>query len=76
MDANWQLNFAAWLHRAQCCQMVYFQTKNPNLDNFWRVFFAALWYTLEIFWYILWKFGIFSTIRRKSGNPDRVAGLA
>jgi hypothetical protein len=25
------------VHIVQCCQMVYFQTKNPNLGKFWKV---------------------------------------
>jgi hypothetical protein len=30
----------------QCCQMVYFQTKNPNLGKFWR---ALVWKMLIYF---------------------------
>jgi hypothetical protein len=58
--------------RKQGCQMVYFQTKNPNLGKFWRSmqwkmvdYFIAIWsifchlvYFIAI-WYILWTFGIF-----------------
>jgi hypothetical protein len=40
----------------QGCQMVYFQTKNPNLGNFWRalqfkmfVYFVDIWSTLQPF---------------------------
>jgi hypothetical protein len=40
----------------QGCQMVYFQTKNPNLGNYWSaldwntlVYFTAVWSTLRIF---------------------------
>jgi hypothetical protein len=49
----------------QGCQMVCFQTKNPNLGKFWRV---LLWKILVYFyhsvyfkaiWNILWQFGIF-----------------
>jgi hypothetical protein len=43
----------------QGCQMVYFQTKNPNLDKFWR---ALDWKMLKYFmtiWYILCSFGSF-----------------
>jgi hypothetical protein len=45
--------------------MVYFQTKKPNLGNFWRVlgrienadiFNAHLEYVMAI-WYIVWSFG-------------------
>jgi hypothetical protein len=42
----------------QGCQMVYFQTKNPNLGNFWT---ALDWKMLVYFiaiWNILWTFGI------------------
>jgi hypothetical protein len=42
-------------HLGQGCQMVYFQTKNPNLGIFWRV---LQWKML----YILWSFGIFSPV--------------
>jgi hypothetical protein len=41
------------------CQMVYFQTKNPNLGKFWR---ALEWKMLKYFmtiWNILRTFGIF-----------------
>jgi hypothetical protein len=41
---------------AQGCQMVYFQTKDPNLGKFWRalqwkmlVYFMPIWYTLRPF---------------------------
>jgi hypothetical protein len=46
----------------QGCQMVCFQTKNPNLDKFCR---ASGWKMLICFmaiWNILWPFGIFMTI--------------
>jgi hypothetical protein len=59
---------AAWregLH--QGCQMVYFQTKNPNLGKFWSVlqlkmfvnFMASLSTYFTAIWPILWAFGIF-----------------
>jgi hypothetical protein len=45
------------------CQMAYFQTKNPNLDKFWRVLDIGLFYChlvyFVVLWYILWYFGIF-----------------
>jgi hypothetical protein len=54
------------------CQIVYFQTKIPNLGKFckvlkWKmlVWFVAIWYILWPFgvfygiWYILWPFGVF-----------------
>jgi hypothetical protein len=65
----------------QGCQMVYFQTKNPNLGKSWRaldckMLIYILW-TFGIFydhmvhlmliWYILSGFGIM--YNDKSGNP-------
>jgi hypothetical protein len=44
---------------SQGCQMVCFQTKNPNLGEFWR---ALDWKMLIYFmatWNILWTFGVF-----------------
>jgi hypothetical protein len=39
--------------------MVYFQTKSPNLGNFWRTLdWKMLIYFIAI-WNILWIFGIF-----------------
>jgi hypothetical protein len=43
----------------QGCQMVYFQTKNPKSDKYWRV---LQWKMLKYFWAIwsiFWLFGIF-----------------
>jgi hypothetical protein len=46
----------------QCCQMVYFQTKNPNLGKFGKIlqwkFLVFLWllFYLTAKWYILWSF--------------------
>jgi hypothetical protein len=47
----------------QGCQMVWFQTKNPNLGKFWRasdwkMFSGHLEYFMEI-WDILWRFWTF-----------------
>jgi hypothetical protein len=50
----------------QGCQMLYFETKNPNLGKIWRVlqwkmmvhFNGHLAYFTSI-WYIFWPFGIF-----------------
>jgi hypothetical protein len=48
----------------QGCQMVCFQTKNPNLDKFWRalemfVYVMTIWNILPMaIWYNLWPFGI------------------
>jgi hypothetical protein len=67
----------------QGCQMVCFQTKNPNLGKFWRenagIFYCHLEYCTVI-WYILWPFGKVVVIwylflrfgilcQEKSGNP-------
>jgi hypothetical protein len=57
----------------QCCQMVYFHTKYPNLGKFLKVLqwkllvflwqfclFKAKWYMYPMaICYILWSFGIF-----------------
>jgi hypothetical protein len=64
----------------QCCQKVYFQTKNPNLGKFWKVlqgkmlvflcpfslFYGHLVH-LVVIWYIFARFGML--YREKSGNP-------
>jgi hypothetical protein len=71
INALWHKN-PHWPHPIQGCQMVYFQTKNPNLGKFWRVlqwqdictlwtfgiFYSQLLYFMAI-WYILWLFGIY-----------------
>jgi hypothetical protein len=69
------------MHLGQGCQMVSFQTQNPNLGKFCRVsewkrllFSLAIWNTLQPFgnllaiWYIFLSFGIL--FQEKSGNPD------
>jgi hypothetical protein len=38
-------------HAMQGCQMVYFQTKNPNLGKFWR----ALEWKMIIYYMIIWN---------------------
>jgi hypothetical protein len=47
----------------QGCQMVCFQTKNPDLGKFWRVLqwkiFFEHWVYLMAIGNILWTFGIF-----------------
>jgi hypothetical protein len=66
---NWRLLFAPLM---QGCQMVWFQTQNPNLGIFrsaldWKMcikFYGHLEYFMEI-WDILWPF----TYQEKSGNP-------
>jgi hypothetical protein len=47
-------------HWIQGCQMVSFQTKNPNLGKFWRavhgkmlIYFMAIWNILQTCWDIL-----------------------
>jgi hypothetical protein len=42
----------------QGCQMVYFQTKNPNLGKFWRVLQSKMLAYCIAIWSILWAFGI------------------
>jgi hypothetical protein len=39
-------------------QMVYFQTKNPNLGTFWSVLQRMLEVNFIAIWNILWTFGI------------------
>jgi hypothetical protein len=67
----------------QGCQMVCFQTKNPNLGKFWRVLKWKFFYILRpsglfyghrkyfiAIWDILWSFGtFFPVLEEKSGNP-------
>jgi hypothetical protein len=50
----------------QCCQMVYFQTKNTYLGNFFRaldwkmlIYFMTIWNILRTFGEFLWPFGTF-----------------
>jgi hypothetical protein len=43
----------------QGCQMVCFQTKNPNLGKFWRALEWKLWIYFMAVWNILRTFGIF-----------------
>jgi hypothetical protein len=42
----------------QGCQMVYFQTKNPNLGTFWRALERKMFIYFVIIWNNLWPFGI------------------
>jgi hypothetical protein len=42
----------------QGCQMVYFQTKKPNLGTFWRALEWKMFLYFVIIWNILWPFGI------------------
>jgi hypothetical protein len=43
----------------QGCQMVYFQTKNPNLGKFWSVLQWKMLVDFVAVRSILWQFGIF-----------------
>jgi hypothetical protein len=43
------------------CQIVYFQTKNPNLGKFWRVLQWKMFVYFMSIWSILLPFGIFYT---------------
>jgi hypothetical protein len=60
----WQKTRVRSSARKQGCQMVYFQTKNPNLGTFWRAWKVKCWYILrpwgifKAIWYNLWPFGI------------------
>jgi hypothetical protein len=51
----------------QGCQMVYFQTKNPNLGKIWK----ALEWRMLLYFMTIWKifrsFGVFGS--SKTGNP-------
>jgi hypothetical protein len=66
----------------QGCQMVCFQTKNPNLGKFWRaldwkklilwpfgIFYGYL-VNFVFIWYILSRFG--NMYQEKSGNPGNI----
>jgi hypothetical protein len=78
--ALFQVNYTA-MYLFQGCQMVYFQTKNPNSGKFCRflrwkmsVYFMAIWSILRPFGimyvYLVYfsRFGIL--YQEKSGNPD------
>jgi hypothetical protein len=71
-DRNRECQTSLVLQRRQGCQMVRFQTKQPNLGKFWRVlqwkmlvYFMETWSILQSFvilmeiWYSSSKFGIF-----------------
>jgi hypothetical protein len=34
------------IQEKQCCQMAYFQNKNPDLGKFWRVLHGRCWYII------------------------------
>jgi hypothetical protein len=44
--------------RWQGCQMVYFQTKSPNLGKFWRVLYRKRLVHFTVLWSISLQFGI------------------
>jgi hypothetical protein len=44
--------------KEQSCQMVYFQTENPNLGHFWRVLQSKMLTYFMYSWSILQPFGI------------------
>jgi hypothetical protein len=59
IKTKWKIGFRASVQ--QGCQIVCFQTKNPNLGKFWS---ALEWKMLVhvmvismVFWYIIWPFG-------------------
>jgi hypothetical protein len=47
------------MHLNQGCQMVYFQTSNPNLGKFWRALDWKVLIYFMVMWNISWTFGIF-----------------
>jgi hypothetical protein len=53
---------AKWLQESQGCQMVYFQTKNPNLSKFGRALEWKILVYFMVIWSILWPFDIFMAI--------------
>jgi hypothetical protein len=46
----------------QGCQMVYFQTENPNLGKFWRDLGWKMLMYFMVIWNILLPFGIFVVV--------------
>jgi hypothetical protein len=55
-----KITFQARLPDGICiCQMVYFQTKNPNLRIFWWVLQCKMLIYFIAIWSIFWPFGIF-----------------
>jgi hypothetical protein len=53
--------------RIKGCQLVYFQTKNPNLVKFWRFLQCKMFVYFMAFWSILRPFG--QPILRPFGQP-------
>jgi hypothetical protein len=63
-DENGGLLFIAlasqhFLWSRQGCQMVCFQTKNPDLGKFWRVLDWKMFKYFMAIWNIFWRFEIF-----------------
>jgi hypothetical protein len=65
---------------AQGCQMVYFQTKYPNMGKFWSVLqwkmlvnFMSIWSFFTAILVYLSRFGMLC--QGKSGNPGEADGL-
>jgi hypothetical protein len=51
------------MYVGQSCQMVYFQTKDPNLGKFWRAFHWKVLVYFLAFWHICWLFlGTYFTV--------------
>jgi hypothetical protein len=48
-----------WRGPTQGCQMVCFQTKNPNLGILWRALDWKMFIYVMAIWNILWSLGIF-----------------
>jgi hypothetical protein len=70
------------LQQEQGCQMVCFQTKNPNLGKFCMALDWKMFVYFMATWNILWRFGIFYDhlvhfssfgfmYQEKSGNPEQ-----
>jgi hypothetical protein len=55
---NFLTGCADWRNDDQGCQMVCFQTKNPNLGKFWRALEWKMLLYFMIIWNILWPYGI------------------
>jgi hypothetical protein len=56
------LNVVVLSYAVQGCQMVYFQTKNPNLGKLWSVLQRKMLVMFTPIWSILLPFGIFQVI--------------
>jgi hypothetical protein len=92
MNFGLLVNCLLWEYfgKLQGCQMVYFQTKNPDLGKFkrtldWKmlIYFMVIWNILETFgifydhlvhFLLIW-YGFGILYREKSGNPERSANI-